>query len=303
MIKKKQIRLFVCICMMLLVFSGCSKVPTKAEDPAITMKVALEKLNKVDAFSATVTAENETAVNGESTTANSKTDVVVQYNPFAVKLLNQNDTSEGDQRSVETYLVQEKDTISAYMKTDGQWTTQDMDQDTALASIRAFDVKETMVQFITNASAWKKNQEKDGLGIYEGVIPKDSLFTVLENTRLLQSVGMSGLTSTYFEGVSDLTFRISINEETGYPIGYEVDLGPVLQVATDNVMKSLQQGNTAEYEMNVVKYVMKAAVSTFEKSKKIKVPQEGIDSAVDFSQQDAVPPVVPDDGFTAETEE
>lgn len=164
---------------------------------------------------------------------------------------------------------------------------QSSEPDIILESLRMYDTKQNAILFLKNATNWQQIETDNTLDVFQGTLPASVLYEVVEDTKSLQMMGMAGLTKEYYEGVTDTLVTVSINKQTHTLVDYTVDLSNTLETLMSNVVNTFSNSEEeAELAKTTVnEYRLTVKCSDINETKKIEIPKETLDSAVDFERQ------------------
>ncbi len=184
--------------------------------------------------------------------------------------------------------MEETDGIATtYMEYAGQWMKQSSEPDIILESLRMYDTKQNAILFLKNATNWQETDGDDTFSVFQGTLPASVLYEVVEDTKSLQMMGMAGLTKEYYAGVTDATITVSVHKQTHTLMDYTVDLSNTLETLMSNVVSTFsnseEEAALAKTTVNEYRLIVKC--SDVNETKKIEIPKETLDSAVDFERQ------------------
>lgn len=176
---------------------------------------------------------------------------------------------------------------TTYMEYAGQWMKQSLEPDIVLESLKMYDTKQNVISFLENAVDWQETDGDDTLGVFQGVLPADILAEVVEDTKALQMTGMAGLTEEYYEGVNDTTITVTINKQTLLPNSCTVDLSNTLETLMNNVSSTFGGGTEVNEPIKTIvnEYTLTVDCNDINETKKVEIPKETLDNAIDFERQ------------------
>lgn len=268
---------------VLFAFAGCSS--QNAEDsakPAETIlpeeqiAIAKQKLDEADNYTAELYAtvkmgesEAETRMQANIAVTNEPSIMAIQVNNYIGAQL----------QSSEMYLEELKDDSNLYMSYESEWTELTLEKESAQKTVQFFSVKDNMDIFLSAGEAWEAEAADDGGVILTGIIPASKVYTVAEEGRFLQLVGMAGISENYFDGVSDVAISISLDED-GVPRSAEVDFAKTLNVVTTNVLADLD-GASLEIES----YYIEAKLIDINSTEPINIPEQARNQAINYEEE------------------
>lgn len=278
----KRVAAIVLASVVMFSLSACVK---KTPDEEVAQ--ALTRILKAESMTSVIDVDMEVAVGGNVSKQIAQATTSVSYAPYLVQIINKSEVGTPQERTAETYAEGNDDTVTVFMEYDKQWMKQSITKEEFLDSLQIYDGKENIQKFINGVSQWKEVSEENKVTTYTGTIPSEKLFDILESTRMLQMIGMTGLTQEYYQGIPALEITLKVDQATNLPISYHADFSPVLQVLMDNVMKNFADAEKkdAKDALKVSKYIVTVSYSKVDKTQKIEIPKEALESAVDFEQQ------------------
>ena len=239
---------FVCISVMMMIFSACgdtTNVQTQTDQtdnatPEEIVATVISNLEKAESMKSLIVAESDMTTADTTSVGSTQAEVTTIYSPLSMEI---STISNLEKTPLITY-VQEKDGIATtYMEYAGQWMEQSVETNIAIDSLQMYDTRENAVLFLKNAQNWKVVSAEENNMILEGTLSADALKTVVEDTKSLQVMGMAGLTEEYYEGVSDTTITLTVDTATQLPIRYTVDLSNTLEVLMNNVTSTFSSSD------------------------------------------------------------
>ncbi|NLK36485.1 MAG: hypothetical protein GX299_00155 [Epulopiscium sp.] len=278
----KKLAAFAVSGCLVISLAGCT-----AKTPEAEVKQALEKVSQATSMTSVIDVEMEVSVNDNTSAEKAQVSTNITYEPFSVKLVNKSRVGTPSETVTETYAEGSGDMVAAYMQYDNQWMKQTLKQDAFMDSFQMYDTKENIQAALENVPKWEEVSRENKVVTLKGVLPAEKVFSVLEATRALQVVGMTGLTKEYYKGVPDVEITLQIDEATHMPKAYSAELGSVLQVLMDNVMASFSEDaeNAQTDKLVVSKYSIQVECSNIGKTQKVTIPQDALKTAVDVEQQ------------------
>lgn len=211
----------------ILAMAGCSAAETaetitegSAEE---YVQAAHKTLEQADSF----TADFEVVVSMEGTGQTiTNGQITMVKEPLYVKVDTKMDFDSTAQEYT-VYLEENGDAVNQYMSYDGQWTEMTMDKDSALSGLQVYHTLYNMETILSAAENWTIAEGGKELKL-TAVIPEAKFYDVEEYTKWFQLAGMSGLSEVYFNGVGDVPVTLTLDEKTGAPVSYQVELAKAL---------------------------------------------------------------------------
>lgn len=282
---KKQKKWLALLLLGVLALTGCG---SSAGEPAQAdvegsaeeyVQAAKDALAEADSFTADFTAT--VSMEGAGKTATTGQIAMVEE-PFYMKVDTVTDF-DGMEQPYTIYLEESDDAVNQYMNYEGQWTEMTMTAENALLGVKIYDVVENMQTILSAAEGWELNTA-DGHPQLTAAIPGEKVYSVEESGRLFQLAGMSGLSEIYFEGVEAVPVTVAMDEKTGAPLSYEVDLAKALETVTNNVLKELN-GGTLEDGVTVESYSISSQLTQLGEVVAEEIPAAAKDTAINYEKE------------------
>lgn len=277
------------LCALVLVFAaaGCGgTAPNQADTDAVS--AAVDKFRACESFSLSQLTEIEetVTVEGESYTYTGLTEMQMQlitkpefYLMTQTTVDQEFDGEQMQQRSA-SYIVPDEGGYTEYL-TDGlEWYKVSTEADVSLMGISASSVVDT---FFTDMIGFRKAADGELEGSkatrYEGELQGEDLLSMLEANGLLSSISsmsenqQAKIRSNLLKDLSGVTVSVWVDEESGYPVRFEVSMGDVLTGLNESISKTL--GNKSSDQQYVTdKYVICMDISDFDALENIELPPE-----------------------------
>ena len=269
-------------------FSSCGDkavTPVQTATPQETITKVLENLKQVKSMKSIITTQSNMTAEGSSSEVSTQTEVTAVYSPLNMKI--ESKSSLPSSNDIVTYVDEVDDMATTYMEYAGQWMKQSLEPDIVLESLKMYDTKQNLVSFLENAVDWQETDGDDTLGVFQGVLPAGILAEVVEDTKALQMTGMAGLPEEYYEGVNDTTITVTINKQTLLPNSCTVDLSNTLETLMNNVSSTFGGGTEGNEPIKTIvnEYTLTVDCNDINETKKVEIPKETLDNAIDFERQ------------------
>lgn len=288
----KKAMAFVCGAMLLFAFSGCNssanvQTQTNQTDnitPEEMVAAVISNLENAESMKSLIVAESDMTTADTTSTGTTEAEVTTVYSPLGMEI---STTSNLEKNPLVTYVQEEDGMATTYMQYAGQWMKQSVETNIAMDSLQMYDTKENALLFLNAAKDWKEVSADENTVILEGTLLADSLKTLVEDTKSLQVMGMAGLTEEYYEGISDTTITLTVDSQTKMPMLYTVDLANTLEVLMNNVTSTFNSSDAQNppQQTTVNQYTLSVELSNINEIKKVEIPQEVLDNAVDLEKQ------------------
>ncbi len=288
----KKAMAFVCGAMLLFAFSGCNssanvQTQTNQTDnitPEEMVAAVMSNLENAESMKSLIVAESDMTAADTTSTGTTEAEVTTVYSPLGMEI---STTSNLEKNPLVTYVQEEDGMATTYMQYAGQWMKQSVETNIAMDSLQMYDTKENALLFLNAAKDWKEVSADENTVVLEGTLLADSLKTLVEDTKSLQVMGMAGLTEEYYEGISDTTITLIVDSQTKMPMLYTVDLANTLEVLMNNVTSTFNSSDAQNppQQTSVNQYTLSVELSNINEIKKVEIPQEVLDNAVDLEKQ------------------
>lgn len=288
----KKAMAFVCGAMLLFAFSGCNssanvQTQTNQTDnitPEEMVAAVISNLENAESMKSLIVAESDMTTADTTSTGTTEAEVTTVYSPLGMEI---STTSNLEKNPLVTYVQEEDGMATTYMQYAGQWMKQSVETNIAMDSLQMYDTKENALLFLNAAKDWKEVSADENTVVLEGTLLADSLKTLVEDTKSLQVMGMAGLTEEYYEGISDTTITLIVDSQTKMPMLYTVDLANTLEVLMNNVTSTFNSSDAQNppQQTSVNQYTLSVELSNINEIKKVEIPQEVLDNAVDLEKQ------------------
>ncbi|MBQ7757902.1 LolA family protein [Anaerotignum sp.] len=267
----------------ILAMAGCSAAETaetitegSAEE---YVQAAHKTLEQADSF----TADFEVVVSMEGTGQTiTNGQITMVKEPLYVKVDTKMDFDSTAQEYT-VYLEENGDAVNQYMSYDGQWTEMTMDKDSALSGLQVYHTLYNMETILSAAENWTIAEGGKELKL-TAVIPEAKFYDVEEYTKWFQLAGMSGLSEVYFNGVGDVPVTLTLDEKTGAPVSYQVELAKALETVTNNVLKELG-GGTVENGVTVEAYTITSELTQLGGVQAEEIPAAAKSDAINYEKE------------------
>lgn len=254
------------------------------EDPAAVIQSALEKLNAAESLEADVQLELGLSVVGISVEAQG--DGALSYFSDPMKLKAEMEISMGalGSTTMNLYAVREGDRCATYTWDGSDWTAGRVEAD----ELRQYDAKASMGVFLEYGENFVGTGREEINGSladqYTGVIRGAGLKEVLDTSAVTGSMeSLSGELDGdgRYDELGEVSVRVWVDRETGYPVRYNVDMTAVLQA----VMEQSMEDSAGEEDMDLTgmasvdKAVMTMDCHSFNAADDFTVPEEALAAA------------------------
>ena len=284
----KKIIILISMVIVVFAFSSCGDktvTPMQTATPQETITKVLENLKQVKSMKSVITTQSNMTAGGSNSEVSTQTEVSAVYSPLNMKI--ESKSSLPTNSDIITYVDEVDGMATTYMEYAGQWMKQSLEPSIVLESLKMYDTKQNAISLLENAVDWQETDGDDTLGVFQGVLPASILAEVVEDTKALQMTGMAGLTEEYYQGVLDTTITVTVDKQTLLPTSYTVDLSNTLETLMNNVSSTFGGGTEGNEPVKTIvnEYTLTVDCSDINETKKIEIPKETLDNAIDFERQ------------------
>lgn len=183
------------------------------------------------------------------------------------------------------YVKEEDGVYTVYAGTDDgsgniTWSAQAM---TDVQQLEQYNAQDSMDLYLNSAANFQENGTETINGKeavrYDGVIGNDSLNEVITSTGVMDQFSGLGLDSATIESmltdIGDLPVSIWIDQDSGVPVKYDMDMTEMMQTMMTKAMESA--GSTDVITVDTVLFSM--IIRSIDSIESIEIPQEALDSA------------------------
>lgn len=252
----------------------------EAQPEVDPIEEAMKNMESVTSMEAQMVMDMDMIVsaNGQEQTIESVTtmDMVCFTDPLKIKMDMTMDM--GDQGSVNMQVYaepSESGTYNVYMFDGQSWST---DESTASA-LAEYDARTSMMDSIGDASQYKQEgtEQVNGANAYKYsyVLTEEEMKEQILSSGALDSVSSLGveINDSMFDGVGEMTSYVWVDEETLYPVKYEMDMTAVMDALMSNMLEAM--GEQAEgLSMSIPKMNISMTCSNFNNATDFTVPDE-----------------------------
>lgn len=281
--KIKRLICLLCALVLALTAVGCGS-PNQADTDAVM--AALEKFASCKSFTIVQTTEclETMRADGEEMVFNSRNELLLSLvTEPELQLMTVTSTTvegEGDvfEQSKLSYIVPENGGYAEYSTDGNEWYKYSAEDSSALSGINASSITATF--FADRLSYRKAGEEKLDSGKalrYEGILSGDDLIGMLGSYGYLNNVAaMSANQQTKImeniqKDLKGVTVSVWLDEATGYPVRFEINMGKILKDLEESISKSL--GNKAsDSQYTISDCIISMTVSDFDAVEKIDLP-------------------------------
>ncbi|MCM1325601.1 MAG: hypothetical protein NC094_00690 [Bacteroidales bacterium] len=250
------------------------------EDP---MGEALKNMNSASNMEAEMIMEMDMKMSagGETQTIESVTEMHMTcfYEPtLKIKMEMDMDMKELGSQKMEMYAETAEDgSIMTYIYDGQTWQS----QVAGAMDLEAYDARRSMSSYIQESSLYTLEgmEEVNGANAYKYsyAMTGDEMKETILNSGSLDSLASLGLSESQMEGMMDglgeLVTYVWVDEETLYPVKYEMDMTEIMDKLMSNMVGAMGE-QAAGISMSIPKMTMSMTCSDFGTATDFSVPEE-----------------------------
>ena len=215
-------------------------------DAADSIKAAMEKMNAVKSMDATMFMEMDMSVMGQSIETDTKMDMSCFNDPVKVKADMTMSMGALGSVSMSVYADTTNGDYTIYMFDGTNWTTQSADA----SQLKQYDAQQSMDLYLSSGAEYihAGTEEVNGATAdkYTGIIKGDALAEVMKasgaTSSLETTMGMN--LEDLYSGLGDMPITVWIDQATGYPVRYYMDMTNVMQTMMKKALSGVEGGDT-----------------------------------------------------------
>lgn len=193
---------------------------------------ALEKINTVKSLEATMVMEMDMSLMGQSMETETVMNMTCFNDPMKLKADMTMDMGELGSFTMNMYAAMDGDNYTVYMNDGSAWSSETVD----MSYLQQYDAQESMNLYLESADDYTQDGTEEINGStankFTGVIRGDALEEVLAasgaTSSLESSVGDLDLSELYSD-LGDLPITVWVDQESGYPVRYAMDMTELMQ--------------------------------------------------------------------------
>lgn len=294
---RKQILALCCSLLFLISTAGCGRTVRGNETDTAAVNAAMKQLeNCISCTVLQITEISESLVEDGSTYEHNGTtemEITLITEP-KLKMKNENrsqavyDGQEVNQQTI-SYILPENGGYREYYFDGTGWYYVFVEDEESIPDIRVTDL---VSLFMLDVEAFGKVRAESldgGAAIrYDANLGGTSLVTYMESNGYLSSITsmsenqQNRIKSNLAEDLDSLTLSVWVDEKSGYPVRFELDLSHVLVQLEEIIAESL--GNlTSDSQWTLSKYSITMILSDLDAIEELTIPPEA-ESAIPYDQ-------------------
>ena len=207
---------------------GTSKV-----DAQVKIQAAVDRINAVESMEATMLMEMDMSVMGQSVESDTTATMSCFSDPIKLKMDMTTNMGELGAMSMSMYAQAEGSQCTTYLYDGTSWIVDTVD----VGDVEQYDAQQSMDLYLKSGTEYASLGTETVNGVtadkYSGIIRGDALEEVIRNSGASSSLETSlggGLTlGDLYSDLGDMPITVWIDQETGYPVRYYMDMTDVMQ--------------------------------------------------------------------------
>lgn len=251
---------------------------TNKNDSADKIQAALEKINAVKNMDATMLMEMDMSAMGQSIETDTTMNMSCFNDPLKVKADMTMSMGSLGAVSMSIYAQQDGEQCNTYVYDGTSWTVQTMD----LEDLQQYDAQQSMDLYLESGVdyAHEGTEEINGMTTdkYSGVIRGDAMEEVMKTSgatsSLESSLGGSVDLSDLYSDLEDMPITVWIDQASGYPVRYYMDMTDVMQSMMTKMLSSM--GVEGGSSVTVSKMEITMDCFNFDNAAEFEIPAEAL---------------------------
>ncbi len=286
--KFTKVAAFFMAAMFMFGAAGCSSPAGNAADTEAVM-TAMDKFSACKSFTVVQTTEREETVTIEKETQEYvgatvvETGIIISPVPQMYSSTTASLGYDGEvlEQSIISYLIPENGGYTEYYSDGTEWFKYSVADSHALDGLGTGAVTSTFTADKLSYSKAGEETLESGKAIrYEGTLGGEDLVAMLESYGHLGSIAemsenmQAQIKANLVKDLDDVTVSVWVDEASGYPVRFAVDLTDILKDFEKSVAKSL--GNKVQSDWVITKYAISMTVKDFDAVEEFKLPAEAL---------------------------
>lgn len=265
---------------LMVTLAACGGGTTK--DATADIQAATEKMNALESMDATMVMEMDMSVMGQTVETDTLMTMSCFNDPLKLKADMSMDMGSYGSISMSIYAAMDGDNYNMYLYDGSNWTTDTVD----MSALQQYDATESMNLYLESGSQYALvgTEEINGstANKYSGVVKGEALEEVMAasgaTTSLESSLGSSMDLSDLYSDLGDLDITVWVDQQSGYPVRYYMDMTKMMQSIMEKAMASAAGGADVSGMMTVDRVVMTMDCTNFDNVADFSIPEEALAS-------------------------
>ncbi|MCL2343131.1 MAG: hypothetical protein FWC62_04420 [Firmicutes bacterium] len=255
--------------LMLLTLCACK------EPPVISITAAEVKLAAVKSSSYDMDMQIAMSAAGQSFNIDSTVRADYVKDPMLIRMQMSIDMGALGKQDMQMYIQGDRTTYTVYTSTDNgaTWTSTTSDN----SKVQQYDVVANLGLYVAAAKTFTEVGMEQVSGSsalrFDGAIPEKALNQVLTASGVGQAfskLGLGDLGSDPFSGVGDLPVSIWVDQQSGYPVKYEMDMTAMMSALMNKLLDSSTSNGAVS--VSVDRVLVGVVMSNFNGIGKLEIP-------------------------------
>lgn len=245
-------------------------------------EAALENMSAVTNMDAQMVMDMDMTIGAEGQEQSIETsttmDMVYFVNPIRMKIDMTMDMGELGSAAQNVYAEEAEDgTYTMYLYDGANWTVQSV----ALSDVERYDARDSMLANMDSSYNYVEagTGQVDGANAYKytGVVTGDALNETLLSSGALDSFSSLGIDESQLESMmndlGEIPVTLWINEESLYPVKYELDMTNAMGKLMENMMEAMGD-QAAGITISIPKLCVTMTCTNFNTATDFEIPEE-----------------------------
>lgn len=249
------------------------------EDAAKKIQAAAEKMNAVESMDATMYMEMDMSIMGQSFQTDTTMDMSCFNDPVKLKADMTMSMGSLGSMSMSIFAQENGDALDMYLYDGTNWTYQSTD----ISAAKQYDAQQSMDLYLDSGTEYVSagTEEINGATAdkYTGIIRGDALEEVLKASGATQNLesSMGGLVdvSEMYSNLGDMPITVWIDQATGYPVRYYMDMTDIMQ----SIMSKAMSGVEGAQGLTMDKVEVTMDCSNYNSVADFEIPAEALEAA------------------------
>lgn len=233
---------------LVLSMTACGNGTANKEDATEKIRAATEKVNAAESMEATMVMEMDMSAMGQSVQTDTTMEMVCFNDPMKMKADMTMDMGALGSVSMSIFAQADGDTYHMYLYDGNTWTS----QTAAVNMLEQYDAQQSVNLYLDSGAEYISVGTEEINGVttdkYTGVIRGEAMEEVLKasgaTTNLESSLGGMVDVSNLYSDLGDMPITVWIDQESGYPVRYYMDMTKVMQSMMSKALSGIEGGDT-----------------------------------------------------------
>lgn len=244
------------------------------------LAAAMQNMEKAESMDAKMVMEMDMEAGGQTMETVTTMDCSIFNKPMRMKMDMTMDMGGYGDVSMEMYAEEAEDGSIVLYQYDGMdWSSQSV----TAADLGQYDVSSSMDSYMASTTDFKQEgtEEVEGVSAYKytGVITGESMQEVMLSSGALDSMSTQmnmdeAQMKDMLSGLGDIAVTMWIDEESLYPVRYDMDMTAILDGLTGKIMETAGGAEAAGVAMSIPKMTISMTCSNFNGATDFTIPAE-----------------------------